>query len=81
MEESTEKYKEKADPIQKVVLCVDWMGSARWVLCRHRLLLCFRQLAHGAQAAGANVDIAGDAIDFKAATMHIQHEAAAGAFL
>jgi len=45
------------------------------------LLPRLRQLASIAQAAGADVDIAHDAIEFEAAAMHIQHEAAARALL
>ena len=52
-----------------------------WACYSILLLLRLWQLAHGAQAASANLYIAGDAIDFKAAMMHIQHEAAAGALL
>jgi hypothetical protein len=44
-------------------------------------LFRLRQLAHGSQAAGADIDRAHNAVDFNAAALDIQHEAAARALL
>jgi hypothetical protein len=44
-------------------------------------LFHLRQLAHGSQAAGADIDRAHNAVDFNAAALDIQHEAAARALL
>ena len=44
-------------------------------------LLCFWQLTHGPQAAGADVDVAHDAVDFQAAFLYVEYETAARAFL
>jgi hypothetical protein len=44
-------------------------------------LFRLRQLAHGSQAACADIDRAHNAVDFNAAALDIQHEAAARAML
>ena len=44
-------------------------------------LLCLWEFVHGSQAAGADVYVACDAVNFKATFVYIEHEAAARALL
>jgi len=60
---------------------IGWERFFEFCLIDVGFLLRFWQLAHGAQAARANVHIARDAIDFKTAMLHIQYETTARALL